>query len=167
MTRFTTSAARDTRVLPPLCHNGIGLGTGVLTADGELPVEYLVPGDRLVTFDQGLARLDRVELRLVPASAAVRVRPSVLDPEGDGRDFILSARQQVLVRDWRAQALWKRPIALVEVRRLVDGAHIAPLRDETPVRLFRLVFEDRQHLVEIAGGTVLLASARQPVRARG
>jgi len=149
------------------CHNGIGLGTGVLTADGTFPVEYLEPGDRLVTFDQGLVRLHGVEVRRVPAREALRVRPSVLDPDGEGRDFVVSARQQVLVRDWRARVLWHRPIALVEVRRLIDGAHIARLRDEAPVRLFQLVFEDRQHLVEITGGTLLLASARQPIRARG
>jgi len=32
------------------------------------------------------------------------------------------------------------------------------------VRLFRLVFEDRQHLVDVAGGAFQLASARMPAR---
>ncbi len=167
MTRTTTGPTREPRVSPPLCHNGIGLGTGVLTSDGELPVEFLEPGDRIVTYDRGLARLDRVAVRLVPARDAVRVRPSVLDPDGDGRDFILSARQLLLVRDWRARFLWNRPIALVEACQLVDGAHVARLSGDAPVRLFQLVFDDRQHLVEIAGGSFQLASSRMPLRARG
>lgn len=167
MTRTTAGMARDIRVSPPLCHNGIGLGTGVLTADGELPVEYLVPGDRIVTFDRGLVRLERIEVRLAPARDAVRVRPSVLDPDGNGRDMILSARQQVLVRDWRARILWHRPIALVEVRRMIDGAHVARIEGEAPVRLFQLVFADRQHLVEVAGGTFQLASARMAAQVGG
>ena len=75
MTRTTTGNTRATRVSPPLCHHGIGLGTGVLTADGELPVEFLEPGDRVVTYDKGLVRLDRTEVRLVPASDALRLRP--------------------------------------------------------------------------------------------
>ena len=161
MTRITTGAARDHRATPSLRQNGIGLGTGVLTADGELPVEYLTPGDRIVTFDRGLVRLDRVEVELVCADSVVLVRPAVLDPDGDGRAFILSARQQVLVRDWRARVIWKRPVALVEAAQLVDGAYIARLQGPRPVRLFRLAFEDGQHLVEIAGGTFQLASARR------
>ena len=166
MTRTTTGPTRDGRVSLPPCQNGIGLGTDVLTADGALPVEYLEPGDRIVTYDQGLVRLAAVEVRIVPASDTVWVRPAVLDPDGEGRDVTLSARQQVLVRDWRARALWHRPMALVEIRRLADGAHIARLSGPRPLRLFQLLFEDRQHLVETAGG-YLLASAPMPVGAPG
>lgn len=167
MSRITAGPTHETRVAPSPCHNGLGLGTGVLTAEGELPVEFLEPGDRIVTYDQGLVRLARIEPRLVPPGDAVRVRPSVLDPASDGRDVVLAARQQVLVRDWRARILWNRPIALVEARRLNDGAYIARLAGDTPVRLFQLVFDDRQHLVETASGNILLASARLPARVRG
>lgn len=167
MTRITAGTTRDPRVSPPPCRNGIGLGTGVFTSDGELPVEYLEPGDRIVTYDRGYVRLAGVDVRMVPASDALRLRPSVLDPDGNGRDVILSTRQQVLVRDWRARIMWNRPLALVEARRLVDGAHLARLSGSQPVRLFQLRFDDRQHLIEIAGGTILLASARMPARAAG
>lgn len=167
MSRISTGPVRDGRAFLTSCGNGIGLGTGVLTAEGELPVEFLEPGDRIVTFDHGLARLERIEVRMVPAEAALRIRPSVLDPNGDGRDFILSARQQLLLRDWRARILFNRPIALVAAEQLIDGAHVARLDSAAPVRLFRLVFKDRQHLVEAAGGHFQLASARQPVRQPG
>ena len=165
MTRTTTGPARVLRATAPLCHNGLGLGTGVLTAEGELPVEYLEPGDRIVTYDRGLVRLGGIDVRIVPRSDTVHVRPAVLDPDAGLRDFTLSARQQILVRDWRAQVLWHRPVALVEARRIVDGAHIARLSGGQPVRLFQLLFEDRQHLVEAAGGRFLLASARMPAPA--
>lgn len=165
MTRTNLGRARVDRVGAPMCHNGIGLGTGVLTSDGELPVEYLSPGDRVVTFDRGLVRLARVDLRLVPARNALRLRPSVIDPEGKGRDLIVADRQQVLVRDWRARAIWGKPAALVEARALIDGASVAPLRDTGPVRLFDLVFDDCQHIVLAGGGRYRLASARMPVSA--
>lgn len=163
MTRFSLRRAREKRVSLPTCHNGVGLGTGVLTADGELPVEYLVPGDRIVTYDHGLVRLARIDPVDVPADTALRVRPAVLDPEGDGRAFTISARQQILLRGWEARALFNRPAALVEAARIVDGAYIARLRDSTPVRLFQLVFAEHQHLVQVAGGRFQLASARMPV----
>ncbi|MCB1331206.1 MAG: Hint domain-containing protein [Maritimibacter sp.] len=167
MIRTSTGRARTLRVPVPSCHNGLGLGTGVLTADGELPVEYLEPGDRIVTYDRGFVPLAGIAVRFVARADTIRVRPSVLDPESGARDFVLSARQQVLIRDWRAQILWHRPIALVEARQIADGAHIARLSGARPVRLFQLLFEDRQHLIEAAGGRFLLASARMPARVDG
>lgn len=163
MTRSSLGRAREIRVSLPLCRSGLGLGTGVLTAEGELPVEFLEPGDRIVTFDRGLVRLSRVDARDVSARDVVRIRPAVLDPEGAGRDFLVSRRQQVLVRDWRARILWHKPVALVEAGEMIDGAHIAPLGGERLVRLFQLIFDDRQHLVQTAGGKFQLASARMPV----
>lgn len=169
MTRTFLGRARADRVGTPMCHdhwqNGIGLGTDVLTADGALPVEYLTPGDKVVTFDQGLVRLARIEIRLVPASAALRLRPSVIDPDGAGRDLVVSERQQILLRDWRARAIWGRPTALVEARQLIDGASVARLRETGPVRLFDLVFDDSQHIVLAAGGRYRFASARMPATA--
>jgi len=105
MTRTTPGTARGIRATSHSYDNAIGLGTDVLTADGALPIEYLTPGDRIVTFDHGLVRLEGIAPCQVPAYMALRVRPSVVDPKGTGRDFILSARQQVLVRDWRARIL--------------------------------------------------------------
>lgn len=166
MTRIIAGRARSGHRLTPLsCPSGLGLGTGILTADGELPVEFLDPGDRVVTLDGGFARLARIDVREVPAREVVRVRPAVLDPDGDGREFHVADRQKFLVRDWRARILWRQPAALIEARRMLDGAHMARLEGDTPTRLFQLVFEERQHLVSIAGGRFDVASARVPARA--
>ncbi|PIE08574.1 MAG: hypothetical protein CSA74_01520 [Rhodobacterales bacterium] len=167
MSRTSTGRACAVRAAFVPCHNAIGAGTGVLTGDGELPVEYLVAGDRIVTFDRGLVRLARTEYCDIAAREVLKVRPSVLDPAANAPDFLLAARQQVLLRGWRARALWNRPAALVEAWRLADGEYVMRLEGEAPLRLFRLVFSGRQHLVEAAGGAFLLASARVPVRVGG
>lgn len=165
MSQASPGHARSIRVPLSLCRSGLGPGTGVLTSDGELPVEFLEPGDRIITFDRGAVPLARIVTRIVPRAQVMRVRPSVLDPDGAGHDFLISAQNRLLLRDWRASALFGKHTALVEAGRLADGAHIARLGGEGTLRLFQLHFDDAQHLVQIAGGRFQAASARMPARA--
>ena len=104
-------------------HAGLLAGTQVLTADGALPVEYLCPGDRIVTRN-GMRRLLAVDRREQVRAPVVRIAPDTL---GSGRPDVLlvvGPAQMLLVRDWRAQALWGRAEAVVPARRLVDGSLI-------------------------------------------
>lgn len=104
-------------------HAGLLAGTHVLTADGALPVEYLGPGDRIVTRN-GMRRLLAVDRREQVRAPVVRIAPNTL---GAGRPDVLlvvGPAQMLLVRDWRAQALWGRAEAVVPARRLVDGGLI-------------------------------------------
>ena len=51
---------------------GIVTGTRVLTLDGEMPVEFLTPGDRVIT--QGVGNLKQGSaIKPVPASSPQRV----------------------------------------------------------------------------------------------
>ncbi|MAM61242.1 Hint domain-containing protein [Maritimibacter sp. UBA3975] len=147
------------RVTIPLCRSGLGLGTNVMTTDGSIPVEFLTPGDGIITYDRGVVTLENVTVRTVPMAEVVRIRPSVLDENGDGRDIVISARQKMLVRDWRAQAMFGKPAALIEARRLADGAYVTQLTGPAPMRLFQLSFKGRQHLIQVMPG-LQLTSAR-------
>ncbi|GGD41455.1 Hint domain-containing protein [Sinisalibacter lacisalsi] len=164
MSQAFPGRARSIRVPLSSCRSGFGTGTGVLTTEGEMPVEFLEPGDRIVTWDRGAIRLARIVVRLVPRAQVLRVRPSVTDPAGAGRDFLISAQTRLLLRDWRAAALFGKHSALVEAGRLADGAHIARLGGADRLRLFQLHFDDAQHLVQIAGGRFQVASAKMPAR---
>lgn len=118
---------------------GLVIGTRVMTLQGALPVEFLSPGDRVVT--RGGARVLRaVEVAVLRDAAVVEVAPGALGhdrPEGQLR---LPAAQPVLVRDWRAQALYGAREAMVPVARLADGEFLRETRVEE-LRLFRLVFD--------------------------
>lgn len=161
MTQITSrvAAGESLRVTIPLCPSGLGLGTNVMTTDGALPVEFLMPGDGIITHDAGLVRLAHIAVRTVPMEALVRIRPSVMHEAGDGRDLVVSARQRVLVRGWRARAMFGKPAALVEARRICDGAYFTRLTGKAPMRLFQLSFEDGQHLIVIGDG-MLATSAK-------
>ncbi|MBV7410087.1 Hint domain-containing protein [Maritimibacter sp. DP1N21-5] len=156
----TVAAGQSVRVTLPLCRSGLGLGATVMTADGALPVEFLEPGDRVVTYDAGLQRLDRVTVRQIAACEAIRIRPSVMDDD-NGRNLVISARQKLLIRDWRAEMIFGKKAALVEARRLADGAYFAPMQGRGPVRLFQLHFAQAQHVVHLGQG-LLATSAAMP-----
>lgn len=152
MTQISTrvAAGQTVRVALPSCRSGLGIGTQVLTTDGSLPVEYLTPGDGIITLDAGIRKLTNVMVKTVPLSAVVRLRPSVLNEDGEGRDVVLAARQRLLVRDWRAPILFGKKAALVEAKDLADGAYITRLSGTAPMRMFQLQFDDGVHVVKLA-----------------
>ncbi|MGR3365286.1 MAG: Hint domain-containing protein [Maritimibacter harenae] len=160
MTQIMSRVApgQSVRVTIPLCPSGLGIGTQVMTTDGAIPVEFLCPGDGIVTRDAGVMRLKDIAVRTLPMAQLVRVRPSVLDELGDGRDIVLAARQKLLIRDWRARAMFGTRAALVEARRMADGAYVTRLGGRAPMRVFQLTFADGRHLVQIGGGLTVTSA---------
>ncbi len=127
---------------------GLTAGTPVLTLDGEMPVEHLASGDRVVTRNSGIAIL--VGVRRSPATAPlVRFAAGSLGHMRPEEDAVLGPGTRVLIRDWRAAALYGQASAMVAAARLVDGAYIqrAVFRDTA---LFMPEFDAAQ--VIYAGG---------------
>ena len=131
------------------------VGTPVLTLEGELPVEFLSPGDRILT-RSGARRLKQVEVTVVQNARVVRVAHGTLGVDRPSEDVTVSAGQEILVRDWRAKALFGAPQAMIAAARLVDGEYI---RAEVvaEARFFSLSFED--DAVIYAGGLELACPA--------
>jgi hypothetical protein len=101
----------------------IAPGTTVLTLAGALPIEHLYPGDKLITRHgaRALQAIDRVTL---PAGMAiVELTKNALGGRPD-QDLWLPAAQRVLIRDWRAKALYGQAQACVPVGQLADGEFI-------------------------------------------
>lgn len=137
----------------PLADGGIPHGTPVLTLDGELPVEFLSPGDRVITRNSGSARLlarrsfrCRRNAVLIQAGSLGQMRPET--------DTVLPSCQNVLIRDWRARALFGQPQAMVAVGALADGEFIRDL-GEMELQLHVLTFERDQ--IVYGGGLELLS----------
>lgn len=154
MTRTALPTLPPMRVTCDAAARGIAAGTTVLTLDGELPVEMLSPGDRVITRDSGMAVLRDIRTRRV-RTEAVAIAAGSLGHTRPDDDMVLPAAQTVLVRDWRAEALFGAPQAMVPVARLADGQYVRPL-GETELTLVELVF-DREHVV-YAGGMEVAAT---------
>lgn len=132
---------------------GFTCGTIILTQDGEMPVEYLTQGDRIITRDSGFATLADITQgkQLV---RAISFAAGSLGHTRPDHDVILPAAQPVLVRDWRAQALFGSDQAIVRADALVDGEFVTDL-GLCEMLLFQLHFE-RCHVL-YAGGMELFS----------
>jgi hypothetical protein len=130
---------------------GLPSGTIVLSQDGEIPVEFLSPGDRVITRDAGLVTLRDV-VRIRDVTTAVRFAAGSLGHMRPDQDLVLPADQKVLIRDWRAQSMFGQTQAMVSASRLIDGEFVRDLGRQTMI-LHQLVF-DRAHVI-YAGGLEL------------
>ncbi|WP_245990200.1 Hint domain-containing protein [Tabrizicola piscis] len=119
---------------------GLMAGTQVRTLDGVLPVEFLEPGDRIVT-RAGARRLVAVSVKQRRMAAVVRIRATTLGHDRPEQDLLLAPGQPVMIRDWRARALYGVEAAAIPASRLADGEFIVTevLRQ---VRLFTLRFDE-------------------------
>lgn len=136
---------------------GIPGASLIMTLDGECEVAGLRPGARIITRDSGTAVLRRVRRRRIVARS-VQVRAGSLGHNRPDHDAVLAAGQPVLVRDWRAQALFGAPQALVTAERLVDGQFVT-LRAPAPLVLHDLEF-DTPHVLYVDGLEVASALVR-------
>ena len=126
--------------LPPA--PGMLAGSMVRTLEGVLPVEYLTPGDRIVT-RAGARRLTSVSVAVRKMVRLVRIRASSMGHDRPDQDLLLSPDQPVIIRDWRAQALYGAPVAAIPAARLADGEFIC-VETHRSARLFTLRFDDEE-----------------------
>lgn len=127
---------------------GIALGSSILTLEGEMPVEFLSPGDRVITRDTGMAVLKSVRAVKL-RSEMIAIMGGSLGHNKPEDDTLLPAGQKVLLRDWRAEALYGKPQALATARELVDGEFIRSVGTRE-VTLYILEF-DAPHILYVDG----------------
>lgn len=132
-------------------------GTPVMTLQGILPVEHLLPDDRIVT-RSGAMRIGAISTRVARKPDLLRISAHALDNNQPEEDVLLTADQSVHLRDWRAKALFGTDQATVPAYRLADGTHI---RRERPAsaRIIRIGLP-REALI-YAGGMELATSPAQ------
>ena len=123
-------------------HAGLCAGTTILTLDGELPVEHLSVGDRVISRTSGTAVLRDINVTALMMTP-IRIKAGSLGHTRPDRDMIVAPEAQLHIRDWRAEALFGTPTAMVPARRLIDGEFVA---EETTrvMTLFTLVFDRPQ-----------------------
>ncbi|QFT59479.1 hypothetical protein FIU94_11650 [Sulfitobacter sp. THAF37] len=142
---------------------GLVQGAMLLTLDGEIPVEFLSVGDKIITRDTGISKVMHIQ-RSTRAVHQIGLSAGSLGHTRPERDAILAGDQMVLIRDWRARALFNSERALVAARTLVDNEFITDL-GTTETTLFQ-IFCDGPHILYADGlelGTADAAKARGAV----
>ncbi|SLN45145.1 hypothetical protein TRL7639_02432 [Falsiruegeria litorea R37] len=146
----------------PMDDIGFLSGTILLTQDGEMPVEFISAGDKIITRDAGFVKVQGVTRGLLTTRAISFAAGSLGDTRPD-QDLILPAGQPVLIRDWRAKAMFGAPQAMVRADALLDGEFIRDL-GEQEMELFQLRF-DSSHILYAGGlelGAQTLAAEIRP-----
>ncbi|SEL94515.1 Hint domain-containing protein [Roseovarius tolerans] len=138
----------DLAVMPAMEASGLCADSIILTLDGETRVRDLRPGARVITRDSGTATLRAVDRRR-SACRAVHIRAGSLGHTRPEHDVTLPATQPILVRDWRAHALFGAGRAMVPAERLVDGEFVT-LRPTQVFDLYHLIF-DQPHILYVDG----------------
>jgi len=140
---------------------GLPSGMRVMTLDGALPVEHLVPGDRIVTRKVGMARLVDHKVDHV-RTEAVEIRGGAFGTMEPDAVVMLPAAQAVLLRGWRAKVMFGQPQASVPAGLLVDLELIFDL-GKVEMVLHRLIFE-RDEIVYAEGLELASGPARLRLR---
>ncbi len=140
---------------------GLVQGTTLLTLDGEIPVEFVSVGDKLITRDTGVSKIIHIQRTTRKVRSIAFAAGSLGDTRPES-DTLLAGDQMVLIRDWRARALFSSERALVAARSLIDGEFITDLgeQDQTLIQIFC----DSPHIL-YAGGLEL--GTADAARARG
>ena len=126
-----------------LCADGV-----IMTLNGERAVSDLAPGDRVITRDSGTASIKSIKSRQIITQAVCILAGSLGHTRPD-RDVTLPAGQPVLVRDWRARAIYNTRQAMVPAHQLIDGEFITD-QGEVEMTLYTLTF-DAPHILYVDG----------------
>jgi len=107
-------------------------GTRIRTATGEVAIEELSPGDRLLTRDDGPQevvwsghrRMSGARLFALPDQRPIRLRRGALGVDRPDADLVVSPEHRVMVKGAAAQDLWGEHEVLVRAADLVGDRHI-------------------------------------------
>lgn len=127
---------------------GLCAGTAILTLAGEIPVERLRAGDKVITRDSGVAVLRDITVKQVEITP-IRILGGSLGHNRPERDMVVAPDAQLHLRDWRAMALFGRPSAMVPASRLIDGEFVA--EEPTCMMTIHTLSFDKTHIVYCDG----------------
>lgn len=136
--------------------SGVCAGTTIMTLQGEMPVELLTAGMRIITRDSGMAVLRSVKMQTARV-APIRIKAGSLGHTRPDRDMMVAPGTQIHIRDWRAEALFGAPTAMIAASRLVDGEFLA-IQDSRNMTVYTLTF-DRQQILYADGIEMASAAA--------
>jgi hypothetical protein len=121
-------------------------GTLILTPSGEVPVDWLTPGDIVMTRDDGPQPLRWVGSRQVAARGAfapIRIREGTFGPH---QELWVSPEHRILIRDGLADLLFGESEVLVAAKHLVNDRSVRRVEGGA-VEYCHLMFDRHQVVV--------------------
>ncbi|WP_055688140.1 Hint domain-containing protein [Litoreibacter arenae] len=131
-------------------HNGLGAqvvcfaaGTLIETEHGAVEVQFLQPGDKVLTRDAGLQELTWTGGRRVEACGDLAPIVITKGALGNTRDLIVSPQHRMLLEGWQAQLWFGEDEVLVKAKDLVNDTTIY-VREGGKVNYHHILFDAHQ-----------------------
>ena len=136
--------------------SGLCAGTHVLSKQGDIPVEQLRVGTRVLSRNFGLTTLKEIK-HTTRTFRPIKILASSLGHNRPGANTFIAPSSLIHIRDWRAQAIYQAQSANVPAWRLVDGEFVSYGHPQE-IEVYELFF-DRLHVLFADGIEVLSAEA--------
>lgn len=129
------------------------LGTLILTPSGQIRIEDLEAGDRVVTRDHGVQRIRWIGATTLPGSYVaanphlrpILIRKDALGKDQPERDLRVSRQHRILVRDWRAEMMFgDEDGVLTAAFTLINDSTIVEERPTAPVTYIHMAFDGHE-----------------------
>ena len=127
---------------------GLCADTIILTMDGELPAHDIAPGDRVITRASGMVVLLGARRKRVTCDA-VQIKAGSLGHKRPSEVVVLPCGTKLLIRDWRANAIFGTKQALIAAQDLQDGEYVK-IFPQQEMDVVEFIFE-KPHVI-YAGG---------------
>jgi hypothetical protein len=131
-------------------HTGLGAqvvcfaaGTLIETKNGPVEVQYLQPGDMVMTRDAGLQELTWTGGRRVEAVGDLAPVVITKGALGNSRDLVVSPQHRMLIEGWQAELWFGETEVFVKAKDLVNDDTIY-VRTGGKVNYHHILFDDHQ-----------------------
>lgn len=133
-----------------------GPGTLISTTDGDLPIEWLCPGDRVITRDQGAQplrwigqyQLSAQQLAGDPTLRPVQIGADRFGPGAPSHPLTLSPQHRVFVSGPEIQYFFGQECAFATAKHLADQSDVQ--KNGAGITYYHLLF-DRHHVIRSNG----------------
>ncbi|MDK8874275.1 Hint domain-containing protein [Paracoccus sp. SSJ] len=150
-------------------------GTLIKTADGEVPVEQLEPGTKVMTLDHGCKALRWIgkrvlsaeELAAQPKLRPIRIRAEALGERLPERDLIVSPQHRVLLRSVVARRMVGEAEVLLAARHLIGLDGIEVVEDMQEVEYWHFMFDRHEVVFSNGAPTESLFTGPEAMKALG
>ncbi|SIQ15586.1 Ca2+-binding protein, RTX toxin-related [Paracoccus thiocyanatus] len=150
-------------------------GTLIKTEDGEVPVEQLEPGMKVMTLDHGMKALRWIGKRVLtaqelaeqPKLRPIRIRAEALGERLPERDLIVSPQHRVLLRSAVARRMVGEAEVLLAARHLIGLDGIEVVEDMAEVEYWHFMFDRHEVVFSNGAPTESLYTGPEAMKALG
>ena len=133
-------------------------GTTLMTDEGAQPVDWICPGDRIMTRDHGFQRalwvgrtvISAGRLKSTPSLQPIRIAANSINAQTPARDLLLSPGHRVLLKSHRIELLFGVDEAFAPIKSVENDREVAQILPDHEISYYHVLFEN--HEIVLAEG---------------